>query len=112
MRTKILLLILAFAMLGCLKIRNITVKVLDVDTNNPVSGIQIIITDIQRHSSGNAETVLYTDDNGVATVQLLLPKKDLIKIQLNGKNGYAILGKGIYYYNYQRRINVFAGAKK
>ncbi|MES2565804.1 MAG: hypothetical protein V4565_02990 [Bacteroidota bacterium] len=101
-----------FGLFSCYKSRTITVKAMDVDTNSPVSGIQVIITDVQHHSSGNTETVIYTDGNGVATKQIIVPKKDIIKIQLNGQNGYSIIGESYNYYHYRRKTNIMVMVKK
>jgi hypothetical protein len=108
----IILIIIAVGFFSCYRSRNVTIKVKDVDTGNPVSDIQVIISDVEHHSSGNTEKVIYTNSEGIASYQFFGPKKDMIKIQLNGKNGYRILDESTYYYNYQRRINITVSAKK
>jgi hypothetical protein len=58
MKKIIILFTLMFSLLSCYKGRQIEIKVTDVDTGNPVSGIQVIITDVEHHDSGNTGTVI------------------------------------------------------
>jgi hypothetical protein len=108
-----LIFVVFFGLTNCFRIRQIKVIITDADSGKPVSGMQVVITNIERHSSGNSETVVYTNDEGLAIKKYSAPKKDAIRVQIYGKNGYVVVGESKYeYFDYQRTINITVTAKK
>ena len=76
---------MTIGLLSCYRNRQIEVQVTDFDTGYPVTGIQVIITNVEHHSSGNFETVIYTDEAGIAKKATRPQKKMNLKYNYMAK---------------------------
>ena len=91
----------------------ITIKTIDVDTELPVSGITVLVGNIEHSSSASGVRVLQTNAEGVAKITYYSARKDAIRITIQPKNGYHTIGKAEFnYLEYKRVINLDIDVQK
>ncbi len=91
----------------------ITVKVTDIDTGSPVSGILVFVGNIEHSSSASQVKNVATNLEGVAKITYYAARKDAIQIRIQGSNGYNVVGESYFnYFEYQKIISLNIYVKK